>query len=59
MLKEIYLDAYTERLEHRVIVSDLLKLKTLRELLQQLLQLVKQTQSPDWTMEDRDKVVLV
>ena len=39
-LKEIYLDAYTERLKHRVMVPELLKLKTLREeLFQQRLKL--------------------
>ena len=58
-LKEIYLDAYTERLKHRVMVPELLKLKTLREeLFQQRLQLAKKNRSPDWTMEDLDKVLV-
>ena len=58
-LKEIYLDAYTERLKHRVMVPELLKLKTLREeLFQQRLQLAKKNRSPDWTVEDLDKVLV-
>ena len=58
MLKQLYLDAYTERLEHRKMIPELLKLKTLREeLFQQRLQLSKSNKSPMWTMDDLDKVL--
>ena len=57
-LKEVYINGYVERLKHREMRPGLLKLKTLREeLFYQRLQLSKQNKSPDWTMEDLDKVL--
>ena len=58
-LKEIYIDGYIERLKHREMNPGLLKLKALREeLFQQRLHLSKLNKSPEWTMEDLDKVLL-
>ena len=57
-LKDIYIEAYTDRLKHREMAPELLKLKTLREeLFQQRLQLCKQNKSPAWSMEDLDNVL--
>ena len=57
-LKEVYLDAYVERLKHRKMIPELLRLKTLREeLFQQRLKRAKQNKSPDWTVEELDKVL--
>ena len=47
-----------ERLKHRKITPELLKLKTLREeLFQQRLQLSKSDTSPEWKMEDLERVL--
>ena len=47
-----------ERLEHRSMNPELLRLKTLREeLFQQRLKLSKQNPSPEWKMEDLNKVL--
>ena len=57
-LKEIYINGYIERLKHREIVPELLRLKSLREeLFQQRLELSKLNKSPEWTMEDLEKVL--
>ena len=57
-LKDIYIDAYVERLKHREIIPELLRLKTLREeLFQQRLAYCKQNRSPEWKMEELDKVL--
>ena len=54
----MYIEAYSKRLEHRPIIPELIKLKTLREeLFQQRLEEAKQNRSPDWTEEDLDKVL--
>ena len=57
-LKELYIEAYMERLTHREMSPELLKLRTLREqLFVKRLELSKKNKSPDWTMEDLDKVL--
>ena len=57
-LKEVFIDAYVDRLKHREIIPELLKLKTLREeLFQQRLELSKLNKSPEWTMKELDKVL--
>ena len=57
-IKEIYLDAYSDRLKHREMNPGLLKLKLLREeLFQQRLKICKSRKSPAWTIDDLDKVL--
>ena len=57
-LKEIYIDGYVERLQHRKIIPELLQLKTLREeLFHQRLALSRENKSPKWTMDDLDQVL--
>ena len=57
-IKEIYINGYMERLQHRKMTPELLRLKTLREeLFQQRLNLSKCNKSPDWTMDDLDRVL--
>ena len=57
-LKEIYINAYEDRLKHREMIPELLKLKTMREeLFQQRLKQSKQNKSPAWTIQDLDKVL--
>ena len=57
-LKTLYIDGYLERLKHREMIPELLKLKTLREeLFLQRLELCKLNKSPEWTMGDLDKVL--
>ena len=57
-LKDIYIDSYMERLTHRKITPELLRLKTLREeLFLQRLQSSKNNTSPDWKMEDLERVL--
>ena len=57
-IKEIYLQAYTDRLKHREILPGLEKLKTLREqLFYQRLSKCKINISPPWTMQQLDKVL--
>ena len=47
-----------DRLKHREMIPELLKLKTMREeLFQQRLKQSKQNKSPAWTMQDLDKVL--
>ena len=57
-IQDIYSNAYRERLQHREIIPELEKLKALKERLFQVrLEKSKATKSPDWTMEDLDKVL--
>ena len=57
-LKEIYIDGYVDRLQHRKMIPELLKLKTLREeLFHQRLTLSKENKSPKWTMDDLDQAL--
>ena len=58
VLKDLYIDGYLQRLKHREMFPGLLKLKTLREeLFQQRLQISKANKSPNWTLEDLEKVL--
>ena len=57
-IKEIYLEAYKNRLQHRIILPELQMFKELREELFQLrLSAAKKNRSPDWTIADLDKVL--
>ena len=57
-IKELYLQAYSDRLKHREMAPELLRLKVLREeLFHQRLQQCKSNKSPEWKMEDLDKVL--
>ena len=57
-LKDIYLEAYTDRLKHREILPELRDLKIMREqLFFQRLQKAKENKSPAWTMEQLDRVL--
>ena len=58
VLKQIYLEAYCDRLKHREILPHLQNLKTLREQLFQIrLQKAKENRSPPWTMEQLERVL--
>ena len=57
-IQKIYMEAYHDRLTHRNINPDLEKLKQLRErLFKQRIEECKNKKSPDWNMEDLDKVL--
>ena len=57
-IKEIYLEAYVDRLKHREMDPKLEDLKTLRErLFEQRLSAAKKVKSPPWTMEELEKVL--
>ena len=57
-IKNIYLEAYTERLKHRKMLPELEQLKTLREqLFDRRLEETKKNKSPPWAMEDLEKVL--
>jgi exonuclease III len=57
-IKDIYLEAYIDRLKHREILPELEQLKALREqLFQKRLEEAKKNKSPPWKMEDLDKVL--
>ena len=57
-VEEITLDAYKNRLKNRPMKDSLSNLKTLKENLCNLrLELAKRNKSPDWTMEQLEKVL--
>ena len=57
-IQGIYSEGYKDRLKHRKIVPDLEHLKTLREtLFKKRLAAAKDNKSPDWKMEDLEKVL--
>ena len=58
-IKEIYLEAYTDRLKHRDMIPELHNLRILREqLFHERLALAKRNKSPPWTMEKLDSVLM-
>ena len=57
-IKEIYLEAYADRLKHRDIIPELEHHKILREqLFYERLALAKSNKSPPWTMDQLDNVL--
>ena len=57
-IKDIYLEAYADRLKHRDIIPELEHHKILREqLFYERLALSKSNKSPPWTMEQLDNVL--
>ena len=57
-IKDIYLEAYEDRLKHREIIPKLKEHKKLREeLFQKRLETTKQKKSPPWTMVELEKVL--
>ena len=57
-LKDIYLEAYVDRLKHREIIPELQNLKNIREeLFHQRLQQAKLKKSPPWTMSQLEAVL--
>ena len=57
-IKDIYLKAYSDRLQHRKILPELMNLKQLREdLFQQRLEESKKNKSPAWTVSQLDRVL--
>ena len=57
-IKDIYLEAYVDRLKHREISQELSELKVLREqLFQERLEIAKEKKSPPWTMDKLDDVL--
>ena len=57
-IKELYLEAYTDRLKHREIIPDLQNLQIIREqLFQQRLDQAKLNKSPPWTMDQLETVL--
>ena len=57
-LKQIYIEAYTERLQHREILPHLQEYKTLREeAFQYRLMAAKENKSPPWTMDQLENVL--
>ena len=58
-IKDIYLEAYVDRLKHRDIIPELENLKILREqLFKERLAQSKLNKSPPWTMDNLDAVLL-
>ena len=58
LIKDIYLDAYVDRLKHREIIPELQNLKNIREqLFQQRLAQAKLKKSPPWTMDQLETVL--
>ena len=57
-IKDIYLEAYTDRLKHREIIPELQNLRDIRErLFQTRLEQAKQNKSPPWTMDQLEAVL--
>ena len=58
-VKQLYIDEYVHRLRHREIKSSLESLKTLKEdLWDRTFKILCEEESPDWTTEDVEKVLV-
>ena len=57
-IKDVYLEAYKDRLKHREMIPGLQNLKIIRnELFQQRIQQARREKSPSWTMEQLEAVL--